>query len=166
VLSVAAKLGADVPSCVTGRVCFMGGIGTEVSPAPALPEAGLLLVNPGIGLSTPSVYRARKGDFTPPMRFDAPPADVDALASLLATRRNDLTGPAVALVPEIGAVLRAIGAVADCKLARMSGSGATCFGLFDDIESARRAAEALRRDHPGWWIAPGRLLADANGLDA
>jgi 4-diphosphocytidyl-2-C-methyl-D-erythritol kinase len=166
VLDVAAGLGADIPVCVIGRAGFMGGIGTEVAPAPALPPAGVLLVNPGIGLSTPMVYRARKGGFTPAMRFDAPPADIDALAALLGARRNDLTDPAVALVPEIGTVLTEIGADAGCKLARMSGSGATCFGLFGDVESARRAGEAIRRDHPGWWIAPGRLLADANGLEA
>jgi len=165
VLGVAAKLGADIPSCVNGRVCFMGGIGTDVSPAPALPEAGILLVNPGIGLSTPSVYRARRGDFTTAMRFDAPPAGVEGLAALLAARRNDLTDAAVSLVPEIGAVLAAIAGAADCKLARMSGSGATCFGLFEDVEAASRAARALQAGYPAWWVKPGRLLSDANSLE-
>ena len=165
VLDVAAGLGADVPSCVVGRVCFMGGIGTDISPAPALPEAGLLLVNPGIGLSTPSVYRARQGGFTAPMRFDVPPAGVDELAALLAGRRNDLTEAAVSLVPEIGVVLDAIGATGGCKLARMSGSGATCFGIFEDVAEARRAAQALQVRHQAWWVKPGRLLSDANSLD-
>ena len=166
VLDVAAGLGADIPACVAGRACFMGGIGTELGSAPDLPEAGLLLVNPGVGLSTPSVYRARTGGFTPPMRFDAPPADVDALVARLGERRNDLTDPAVSLLPEIGGVLVAIGDLPDCKLARMSGSGATCFGIFADVAAATRAGEALKQDHPGWWIAPGRLLADATVLDS
>jgi len=165
VLGVAAKLGADIPACVAGRACYMGGIGTELAPAPDLPEAGLLLVNPGVGLSTPSVYKARQGAFTPAARFDAPPADADALVSLLGERRNDLTDPAVSLLPLIGGVVGAIAGLAGCKLARMSGSGATCFGMFADVAAARRAGEALRQAHPGWWIAPGRLLADANSLD-
>ena len=116
VLDVAAKLGSDVPACVAGRACFMGGIGTELSPAPVLPEVGLLLVNPGVGLSTPSVYRARQGGFTPPqMRFDTAPADADTLAALLAERRNDLTEAAASLVPEIDAV----GAGCDRRRSRM-----------------------------------------------
>jgi len=165
VLGVAARLGADIPACVAGRACYMGGIGTELAPAPDLPAAGLLLVNPGVGLSTPSVYKARQGGFTPAMRFMESPADADALVGLLAERRNDLTDPAVSLLPVIGEVLAAITDLPACKLAQMSGSGATCFGVFADIEAAKRAGEALKAVHPGWWIAPGRLLADANALD-
>jgi 4-diphosphocytidyl-2-C-methyl-D-erythritol kinase len=165
VLAIAARLGADVPACVAGRACFMGGIGTELAPAPDLPGVGLLLVNPGAGLSTPSVYRARTGGFTPAMRFDTPPADVDALAALLSERRNDLTDSAVSLLPVIGSVLDAIGGLAGCKLARMSGSGATCFGVFADVAMARRAGDVLKASYPGWWAAAGRLLTDANALD-
>ena len=166
VMAIAAKLGSDIPACVAGRACFMGGVGTELSSAPKLPAAGLLLVNPGIGLSTPAVYRARQGDFTPAMRFDTPPNDARALAALLADRRNDLTAPAVALVPEIATVLDAIAQSEGCLLSRMSGSGATCFGLFGDVAVATRAAEAVARHNPGWWIAPGRLIQDSSMLDA
>ncbi len=127
-MGVAAKLGSDILVCVAGRACFMGGIGTELAPAPLLPNAGLLMVNPGIGLSTPAVYRARQGEFTPAMRFDRSPADARALAALLADRHNDLTAAAVALVPEIATVLEAIARTDSCLLSRMSGSGATCFG--------------------------------------
>jgi 4-diphosphocytidyl-2-C-methyl-D-erythritol kinase len=165
VLGVAAGLGADVPVCVNGRAAYMGGIGTEIAAAPDLPPAGLVLVNPGIGLSTPAVYRARTGVFAPPARFDTPPADAVALATLLADRDNGLTAAAVSIVPEIATVLNAIGADRTCLLARMSGSGATCFGLFTDSTVATAAAASLKRDHPGWWVAPGRLLADANLLD-
>ena len=164
VLDVAAGLGADVSACVAGRACFMGGIGTELAPAPDLPAVGLLLVNPGVGLSTPSVYRARTGEFTPTLRFDTP-VDVDHLVALLDERRNDLTAAAISLVPEIGEVLGAIGALTGCKLVRMSGSGATCFGIFSDAVAAKRAGDVLKQEHPGWWVAPGRLLANANSLD-
>jgi 4-diphosphocytidyl-2-C-methyl-D-erythritol kinase len=166
VMAVAAELGSDIPACVAGRACYMGGVGTELSPAPALPAAGLLLVNPGIGLSTPSVYRARQGDFTPAMRFDTPPADARALAALLADRRNDLTKPAIAQVPQIATVLDAIAQSEGCLLSRMSGSGATCFGLFDDVAEAARAADAIRAANPNWWVAPGRLIQNGSVLDA
>jgi 4-diphosphocytidyl-2-C-methyl-D-erythritol kinase len=166
VMAVAAELGSDIPACVAGRACYMGGVGTELSPAPALPAAGLLVVNPGIGLSTPSVYRARQGDFTPAMRFDTPPADARALAALLADRRNDLTKPAIAQVPQIATVLDAIAQSEGCLLSRMSGSGATCFGLFDDIAEAARAADAIRAANPNWWVAPGRLIQNGSVLDA
>ena len=166
VMGVAARLGSDIPACVAGRACFMGGVGTELSPAPALPDAGLLLVNPGIGLSTPSVYRTRQGGFTPAMRFDTQPKDARALAALLAERRNDLTEPAVALVPEIAIVLETIAQAEDCLLSRMSGSGATCFGLFDDVAAATRAGDAMRAANPGWWVAPGGLVQDCSALDA
>jgi 4-diphosphocytidyl-2-C-methyl-D-erythritol kinase len=160
VMGIAAKLGSDIPACVSGKVSYMGGVGTELAPAPDLPPAGLLLVNPGIGLSTPSVYRARRGDFTPAMRFAEAPKDARALARLLAERCNDLAEPAIVLVPEIAAVLNEIGRTEGCLLARMSGSGATCFGLFDDAATAARAGDAIRAAKPGWWVAPGRLIAD------
>jgi 4-diphosphocytidyl-2-C-methyl-D-erythritol kinase len=109
VYEAAAALGADVPACVSGRACFMGGIGGELSPAFSLPEAGLLLVNPGVALSTPSVYRARHGAFSPPKRFDAPVSDAAALAGLLADRGNDLTAPAIGLAPQIASVIAHVG---------------------------------------------------------
>ena len=165
VLGVAAGLGSDIPVCVNGRAAYMGGIGTEIAPAPALPPAGLVLVNPGIGLSTPAVYRARRGDFSPPARFAELPADAAALAALLAERGNDLTEAAISLVPEIATVLSAIWADGSCLLARMSGSGATCFGIYADVDTATAAASALKRDHPGWWVAPGRLLDDVSALE-
>lgn len=159
---IALALGADLPACLEGRSAFAGGIGEEIAPAPVLPETGLLLVNPGVALPTPAVYRARAGAFSPPARFAEPPRDARGLAALLEERRNDLTDAALSLCPAIGTVLEALAAAPGCRLARMSGSGATCFGLFDDVGVARRAAKALTR--PGWWLAPGQLVADARTL--
>jgi 4-diphosphocytidyl-2-C-methyl-D-erythritol kinase len=161
---VAAALGSDIPACLDGRACFMGGIGADISPAPALPAAGLLLVNPGVPLSTPTVYRTRRGGFSPAMRFDAPPVDARALAALLAGRANDLAPAAVVLVPEIATVIELIGGAESCLLARMSGSGATCFGLFADASAASAAGDAIRRAQPGWWVASGRLVEDARTI--
>jgi 4-diphosphocytidyl-2-C-methyl-D-erythritol kinase len=157
VLAVAAGLGADIPICVIGEAGFMRGIGTELGPAPRLPAAGIVLVNPNIPLSTPAVYRARVGAFSPPMPFESTPADAQALCALLARRRNDLTVAALTIVPEIQTVLTAIAIDKSCLLSRMSGSGATCFGLYENRAAAADAALALRADHPGWWIAAGQL---------
>jgi 4-diphosphocytidyl-2-C-methyl-D-erythritol kinase len=119
----------------------------------------VVLVNPGIPLSTPSVFRERTGPFSSAARFtgDAPPLDAAAFAELLGERHNDLTAPAQSLVHEIGAVLEALSATSDCLLARLSGSGATCFALYADPAQARMAAAELTRAHAGWWIVPGHL---------
>ena len=161
---VAARLGSDIPVCIDGRAGFIGGIGTEIDRAPPLPPAWLVLANPGIGLPTPDVYRARQGGFTPPMRFADAFATAAELAECLALRCNDLTSSAVALVPEIEMVLGAIQSSAGCLLARMSGSGATCFGLYGAAEAAEASAAAIREEHPRWWVAAGRLLDDTTGL--
>jgi 4-diphosphocytidyl-2-C-methyl-D-erythritol kinase len=164
ILGVAARLGADIPVCVVGRAGFIGGIGTELTLAPELPAAGLLLVNPGIGLSTPAVYRARKGGFSPPDRLTQASVDARELVRELAERGNDLTDAAISLVPKIATVLAALEATEGQLLARMSGSGATCFGIYEDAEGATSAASILKHHHPDWWVAPGRLLSDTSSL--
>ncbi len=156
--ALAAELGADVPVCLVGRTSWLGGIGEHVDPAPPLPAVGVVLVNPNRPLPTPAVFKARRGAFSKADRFDGTAADAGALATLLASRRNDLTAAAVALVPEIADVLAALGATEGALLVRMSGSGATCFGLYADDVVAKTAAEQLRRDAPGWWVAAGRLM--------
>jgi 4-diphosphocytidyl-2-C-methyl-D-erythritol kinase len=155
--AIAAELGADVPVCVVARASFFGGIGDEIAPAPALPASPLLLVNPGIALPTASVFRARQGAFSPPARFAAAPESIAQLAALLKERRNDLTDAAIALVPAIGDVLARLAAQPGALLARMSGSGATCFALFETAASAEAAARSLKAQEPRWWIAAGRL---------
>ena len=148
--ALALELGADIPVCLAGHSSFVGGIGEEIAPAPMLPDAGVLLVNPGVALSTPSVFAGRRGGFSPPGRFSETPASVEAFAGLLRERDNDLTEAAVRLAPVIADVLDALEAAPGCHLARMTGSGATCFGLFDDEAAAASAAGALQRD--GWWV--------------
>lgn len=154
---LALSLGADVPVCLHGKTCFAGGIGERLDPAPMLPKCGLVLVNPGVALATPEVFRARSGNFSAPARFTEVPADATALAYFLAARRNDLEAPALALAPEIGEVLSALRDLPGCRLARMSGSGATCFALFDDNVQAAAAAGVLRARRGDWWIQPSRL---------
>jgi 4-diphosphocytidyl-2-C-methyl-D-erythritol kinase len=155
---LAARLGADVPVCVLGAPALMSGIGEILAPAPALPDVGIVLVNPGVAVSTPSVFRVRTGEFSDPARFpDHGWPDAGSLATSLLATRNDLEPPARLLSPVIGDVLDALAAIPGCVLARMSGSGATCFGLFATPQAAETAARMISRD--GWWVWGGRLFA-------
>jgi len=154
---LALGLGADVPVCLGGRAAFMGGIGEDLTPAPALPSATLVLVNPGVALATNAVFGARTGDFGKPAGFDSAPRDAAELAAILAERDNQLTAAAVSLAPVIGDVLAALSATDGALLSRMSGSGATCFGLFAEPGQAAAAALALSAAHGDWWVKAGAL---------
>ncbi|MBV8651871.1 MAG: 4-(cytidine 5'-diphospho)-2-C-methyl-D-erythritol kinase [Alphaproteobacteria bacterium] len=158
--AIAGELGADVPVCLLARTAWLGGIGERIEAAPQLPPVGIVLVNPRIALPTPAVFKARRGAFSLPGRFDERPGDAASLAALLGARRNDLTDAAIGIVPEIAEILAALSATQGVRLARMSGSGATCFALYDGIAAARQAAERLAAQHPGWWTAAGRLIGD------
>jgi 4-diphosphocytidyl-2-C-methyl-D-erythritol kinase len=148
-------LGSDVPACLLAHTTYAGGIGEVLEEAPKLPKAGIVLVNPGVALVTSSVFQARRGGFNPPDRFTKAPKDAASLAKLLAERDNDLTDAAIRLCPIIRSVLSALETAPGCHLARMTGSGATCFGVFDDLAAAQAAADAVERD--GWWVAPTEL---------
>ena len=153
--SIGLQLGADVPACLAGRPVFVGGIGDAIDDAPRLPPAGLLLVNPGVAISTPSVFAGRRGGFSAAARFATAPSSAAELGGILEARSNDLTAAASRLAPVIDDVLSAIRAAPGCRLARMSGSGATCFGLFDDEASARAVLPAVRRG--AWWAVATAL---------
>ncbi|MDD9990337.1 MAG: 4-(cytidine 5'-diphospho)-2-C-methyl-D-erythritol kinase [Rhodospirillales bacterium] len=154
---IARGLGADVPVCLHARAAYMAGIGEELSAPPRLPSCAVLLVNPSVPVPTGAIFAARQGPFSAADRFRDSPQGPSALAALLRTRRNDLEPPARARVPEIGQVLDRLGAAPGCLLARMSGSGGTCFGLFADEAAAASAALAIAREHPGWWVQPTHL---------
>ncbi len=154
------KLGADVPVCLAGRPCRMQGVGEVLTPLPPLPAAHLVLVNPGVAIPTPAVFQAlTRRDNTPLPREMPRLQGLAELAAFLQMQRNDLEAPALALAPVIGQVKQALGAQAGCYLARMSGSGATCFGLFADPLTAAAAASALRTAHPGWWVEAAAMAA-------
>ena len=156
--ALALTLGADVPACLAGRPAFVGGIGEELTEAPPLPPCWLILANPGIALPTPAVFKRREGPFSAQARFDTPPEDATDLARLLAQRRNDLTDAAVALQPAVGTALPALARLPGSLIARMSGSGATCFALFATRDQAQAGAESLRKRHPEWWVEAAELL--------
>jgi 4-diphosphocytidyl-2-C-methyl-D-erythritol kinase len=121
-----------------------------------------VLANPRRELPTPAVFRARAGAFNPAARF-AMPADAMGLAAALAQRRNDLTDAAIGLAPEVAIVLDRLARLPGVLLARMSGSGGTCFALLPDRAAALEAAAVLARAERAWWIAAGRLLPHGIG---
>jgi 4-diphosphocytidyl-2-C-methyl-D-erythritol kinase len=161
IADLAVRLGADVPACLAARPVWVGGVGERIETADGLPAAGIVLANPRRALATPAVFAARRGPFSVSGRFAPMPGDTSGLAALLADRRNDLTEPALTLVPEIAAVLARLARLRGALLARMSGSGATCFALFADRAAAVAAHAGLALAEPGWWTAAGALTAAA-----
>ncbi len=153
--ALALGLGADVPVCLASRPARMQGIGEILAPVPALPDFGMVLVNPGVAVPTPSVFKARSGDFTSPAILPESWPDAAAMAADLRRCGNDLQAPAIGIAPVIGEVLAVLDALPGCLLARMSGSGATCFALFANAAAAQAAAQTIAR--PNWWYWGGGL---------
>jgi 4-diphosphocytidyl-2-C-methyl-D-erythritol kinase len=157
--ALALGLGADVPVCLDTGAAVMCGIGDRLEPAPAnWPKLHLVLVNPGCALSTVAVFAARDGAFTVARPLDLPSPSLGDVVAVLSARQNDLEPIARRLEPAIDATLASLTGQPHCLLARMSGSGATCFGLFPSAGAASRAAAGLRAAHAGWWVAAGSTL--------
>jgi len=167
--ALALKLGADVPMCLAQKAQYVQGVGEISTPVAVAPKLPAILVNPGVKLSTGAVFRAlnapllapdfavgeAKSGLPPP---DAPPdALLDGLIDWLSRQQNDLQPPAISEAPVIIDVLAAIERADDCLLSRMSGSGATCFGLFPSQNAAHAAARRIARDHPAWWCVDTML---------
>ena len=149
-MQLALSLGADVPMCVRGSPLVARGIGEQITPLNLPQPLSLVLVNPGVSLSTPQVFSKLKNKSnsgiceTQEEKFP----DITKLQTL----RNDLQRPASELCPQIGQVIAALEEQNECQLARMSGSGATCFAIFPDLHLARQAAEKIRSSCPSWWV--------------
>jgi 4-diphosphocytidyl-2-C-methyl-D-erythritol kinase len=157
-MQAARATGADVPVCLDPRPRVMRGIGDILSSPLELPRVSMLLVNPGVMVATKDVFgRLRVGSrpsIPPGDAFLPTVASATELVAALAGLGNDLEPPAIELVPAIADVLAAVRSCSGCALARMSGSGATCFGLFKTRRAAWAAAAKLRAEHPSWWIHP------------
>ena len=159
--AVAQSLGADVPVCLASRSTRMQGAGEVLLLAPVLPPGGMVLVNPGAAVATPEVFRARSGAFSTSPALPTAWADAVTMAADLAPLGNDLEFPAMALCPAIAPVLDWLRAQPGCLLARMSGSGATCFALFTDAAGAGAVAATVPAP---WWAWGGTLSSDAQGF--
>jgi 4-diphosphocytidyl-2-C-methyl-D-erythritol kinase len=151
----ARATGADVPVCLDPRPRLMWGIGEKLSEPLKLPNLSAVLVNPGVALATKDVFAGwtRAADPFPPFDLAAleKTQDREQFLKALARQANDLEAPAIKLAPAVGDLLAALGTLAGCRLARMSGSGATCFGVFDGAAEARSAAEEVINKYPRWW---------------
>jgi 4-diphosphocytidyl-2-C-methyl-D-erythritol kinase len=158
-MALAATLGADVPMCLLSRPCLVGGIGEAVSPLPAFPPTHLVLVNPLQPVVTAEIFRRLASHENPGLPPLPEPLSRPAQLGLwLEETRNDLEPVARALVPAIGPLIDWLAARPGCMLARMSGSGATVFGLFGSGALAHQAAHDLRAAHPGFWVAAAPVL--------
>lgn len=159
--SLALCLGADVPVCLDTAPALMWGRGEKIARLSALPPFWLVLANPGLPVATASVFRALAAPacsgLRPSPRLPSF-GTLDQLLAWLGQNGNDLEAPAIGLVPEIAGVLEAMRAAPGCRLARMSGSGATCFGIFAAEAAARGAARLLAAAHPAWWVAAAERL--------
>ena len=165
-IEVAVQTGADVPVCLASRACDMTGVGETLLPL-SLPELPCVMVNPRVAVATRDVFRAlglRNGELlvgaTDVIQAESWPdasASVDDWIEALSDGCNDLEAPAMRIQPVIAEVLSALNAAAGSRLARMSGSGATCFAIFKDAAAAQRAAEQIGHDHPQWWLHAGAL---------
>lgn len=163
--SLGLSLGADLPVCLYGRSALMRGIGEKLQAAPPVPPLWVVLLNPGESLNTASVYRARRGPFSSGGEWwSRLPQDAAEVASLLAAKRNDLEAPASRLCPSIGSLLSRLAETPGCLLARMSGSGPSCFGLYGSEKEARAAAAQLAKHRPDWWVAAAPLLQETASL--
>lgn len=153
--SLLLKLGADVPVCYKCVATRLEGIGELLSPLPIIPKVPIVLVNPLKECPTPKVFQLHKGFYAPidiiPTNFTTTSSFVDFLQK----QRNDLYEAAVKIVPDISKLLEILDYQKGCSLARLSGSGGTCFGLFETIEDAQIASRKIASDHPELWVKTG-----------
>jgi 4-diphosphocytidyl-2-C-methyl-D-erythritol kinase len=163
---VAQMTGADVPVCLASHACVMTGVGETLLPL-ALPKLPCVLVNPRVPVATRDVFEAlglRSGELlvgaSDVLQATAWPeqgASLEEWVEVLAAGTNDLEAPAARIQPVIGEVISALCATNGAWLARMSGSGATCFAIYENTAEAQRAAERIQLDHPQWWVHAGVL---------
>jgi 4-diphosphocytidyl-2-C-methyl-D-erythritol kinase len=157
--SLALQLGRDVPVCLKSRTCIMRGTGEHILSGPNLPELPVVLAWPARPVSTAEIFQSLKMPrYSSPVEFPDHFDEPDALCDFLNhSSRNDLQQVSLTLPPVISDTLSAISQQSGCLLARMSGSGSACFGIFKNEGQAHRAADAMRLSHPDWWIQAGWL---------
>jgi 4-diphosphocytidyl-2-C-methyl-D-erythritol kinase len=148
---IALQLGTDVPACLYGRPVWAEGIGDILSPIADMLPLHLVLINPLVATSTPEVFKNFWGEFSAPIKKDS------SSLAIIQECRNDLTQAAITVTPQINDVLAALEKTQQCLLHRLSGSGATCFGIYEDEGAAKEAATSLKKKYPAWWIQPANI---------
>ncbi len=155
---ISQKLGADVPACFIGKPVWAEGIGEKMTRLPEMPAMHFVLVNPLVQTPTPEVFRRYSSKFSPAIQFSGRRKTMHEWIADLKLYRNDLTDAALQVTPEIKDVLQALQETPNCHFARLSGSGATCYGVYDNQDAAIAAVNKLKQRYPRWWIAPANLL--------
>lgn len=156
--SILLELGTDVPVCLKCQPSHMAGLGDLITPIEcALPEVPIVLINPMIPCPTSNIYKSFNGQFSPPPSIPEYFSGVSEFIDFLEPLQNDLTNAAIDNVPEIKDVVACLSERKGLLLSRMSGSGATCFGLFSSNENAKKAALDIKGKHPDWWVQSGHL---------
>lgn len=151
------KLGSDIPACYAAAAMYARGVGEQLMPAILPPPIYVVLVNPKKPLLTADVFKHFGTAYTEPREFPQQFSSFNTLIECLHTAHNDLQTPALSLMPEIARLLGALKASEGCAIARMSGSGATCFGLYDNEQKSLAAAASIGAAHPGWWCVATKL---------
>jgi len=161
---LAASLGADVPACLYRRAVWIEGIGEKMMRMQDMPDMHLVLVTPAVATPTPEVFarfaRRFSGRYSPPIKFTGRRKTMQEWIADLRLYRNDLTDAAIEVSPDIRTALAAIASTPNCHIARLSGSGATCFGLYDTPGAALAAVNKLRQEHPHWWIKAAGIFRE------
>lgn len=158
---IGLKLGADIPACLRGQPLLMEGIGDILTPLATCPTFPMLLVNPGVAVSTPEIFKHLNFNEKTKVSFSRPTESVSFAD--IQDGANDLQNPAIDMLPQIKTVLDSLTDQAGCKLARMSGSGATCFALFEDEQQRDQAADRLSQLQADWWVYRTQLETVAGG---
>ncbi len=156
-LPLMTKLGADVPVCLNCQNSVVEGIGEILTPAPEIEEIPILIVNPLISCPTKDIFLHHNGIFKEKIKIPDYFSSIFDYVDFLKSTDNDLYMPASKLVPEIGNIINALETQNSCLLARMTGSGASCFALFENIEQAKQAKQAIIDENPDWWAKTGWL---------
>jgi 4-diphosphocytidyl-2-C-methyl-D-erythritol kinase len=157
-LKIAQKLGADVPACLIRKPVWAEGIGEKTTRLPEMPPLHFVLANPMVATPTPEVFRRFRAKFSPPLQFAGRRKSASEWIAGLKIYRNDLLDAALEVTPQIRDVLTALSDTPNCHFARLSGSGATCFGVYDYPEAAMAAVNKLKQQYPRWWVSPATLL--------
>ena len=152
------NLGADIPVCILSKTARMNGMGEMVSKVENLPPLGVILINPGIPISTRRVFKMHQGKFSPTVELQTI-EDTEVFYEFLARQKNDLQDLAIRIVPAIKEALDILSEETGCRLVRLSGSGATCFGLFDNESLAKASGRSISCKYPNWWVQPTHFIS-------
>lgn len=156
-ITISKNIGADVPMFILNKACYLNGIGEILTPVKKLPDIWAILINPGIAISTPQIFQMGLEQYYKPQTHHQYSFNNQTLISFLKDTQNDLYFNSLQLAPSLSNIVNTLADLEGCELSRMSGSGATCFGLFNNIQQAQTALKSLQVMFPNYWIKLTKL---------